>query len=196
MLGSIKDFKYKLVKNFLTKEETELLKQFTILFHQRNDSSFDTKQSITMDTMDYGNPATDALLITKLKKMEEETKLKLNPTYSFWRMYTKYAVLKKHKDRPSCEISCTVMAGSDNTPWPIYIDGTPLEMQPGDAAIYLGCDVEHWREEFQGDWHSQIFLHYVDANGPFKDYQNDQREITETGFENRLNAKLPDRIQP
>ena len=50
------------------------LQQFTILFHQRNDSSFDTKQSITMDTMDYGNPTTDALLITKRKKMEEETK--------------------------------------------------------------------------------------------------------------------------
>ena len=32
--------------------------------------------------MDYGNPATDALLITKRKKLEEETKLKLNPTYS------------------------------------------------------------------------------------------------------------------
>ena len=194
MLGSIKDFKYKLVKNFLTKEETELLKQFTILFHQRNDSTFDTIQSITMDTMNYGNQATDALLLTKLKKMEEETKLKLNPTYSFWRMYTKFADLKKHKDRPSCEISCTVMVGSDNTPWPIYIDGTPIEMKPGDAAIYLGCDVEHWREEFQGDWHSQIFLHYVDANGPFKDYQNDQRQSTETDFDNRADAKLPDRI--
>lgn len=190
MLGSIRDFKYKLVKNFLTKEETELLKQFTILFHQRNDSSFDNKQSITMDTMNYGNPATDALLVTKLKKMEEETKLKLKPTYSFWRMYTKYADLKKHTDRPSCEISCTVMVGSDGTPWPIYMDGKPIEMNSGDAAIYLGCDVKHWREEFEGDWHSQIFLHFVDANGPYKDYENDQRDKKGS----KENAKLPERL--
>jgi len=82
------------------------------------------------------------------------------------------------------------MVGSDNTPWPIYIEGTPLEMNPGDAVLYLGCDLEHWREEFKGDWHSQIFLHYVDANGPYKNYTNDQRDLTGS----KENAKLPERI--
>ena len=31
-------------------------------------------------------------------------------------------MLKRHKDRPSCEISTTVNLGGD--PWPIFIDGT------------------------------------------------------------------------
>ena len=40
--------------------------------------------------------------------MEKETNKKLLPTYAFWRTYTKFAVLEKHTDRPSCEISVTV----------------------------------------------------------------------------------------
>ena len=26
--------------------------------------------------------------------------------------------------------------------------------------IYSGCDLEHWREEFNGDDCGQVFLHY------------------------------------
>jgi hypothetical protein len=27
--------------------------------------------------------------------------------------------------------------------------------------------VEHWREKYtEGQWQAQVFLHYVDANGP------------------------------
>jgi hypothetical protein len=89
-------------------------------------------------------------------------------------MYTKFADLKKHKDRPSCEISVTVMIDSDGTNWPIFIDGTKIDLEPGDAAIYLGCEVEHWRETFDGDWHAQAFLHYVDQDGPNKDYKFDK----------------------
>ena len=31
-------------------------------------------------------------------------------------------ILKRHKDRPSCEISTTINLGGD--PWPIFIDDT------------------------------------------------------------------------
>ena len=104
-------------------------------------------------------------MVNKLDIMEKETGLKLMCTYAFWRMYTINADLKKHKDRPACEISATVMIGSDGTPWSIFMDGTEINMEPGDAAIYLGCEIEHWREKFTGDWHAQTFLHYVDKNG-------------------------------
>jgi len=107
------------------------------------------------------------LKLKLLKKMENETGLELWPTYGFARMYTHLAELIKHKDRPSCEISVTVMIGSSGEAWPIYMDGTELNLEPGDAAIYLGCEVEHWRNEFLGDWHSQFFLYYIDKNGPY-----------------------------
>ena len=107
--------------------------------------------------------------------MEEHTGKKLLPTYSYWRMYTKYSNLIKHKDRPSCEISVTVNIDNDSTPWPIYMNDNPIELNVGDAAIYLGCELMHWREIFKGDFSCQTFLHYVDKDGKNKDHYLDKR---------------------
>ena len=170
-----KDYKYKLVKNFLTKEEIAIGNRYLLLRHKKNTSNFDFQQSINLDSVFYSDSFTEVMLVNKLNKMEQETGLKLIPTYSFSRVYSYNADLKKHKDRPSCEVSVTVMWGSDGVSWPIIMDGTKCEMEPGDAVIYLGCELEHWRENFEGDWHAQSFLHYIDANGPYKDYAYDQR---------------------
>mgnify|MGYP003120860093 FL=1 len=67
------------------------------------------------------------------------------------------------------------MVGSSGEKWPIFMDGTSVELEAGDAVIYSGCEVEHWREEFLGDYHSQFFLHYVDKNGPHKELNLDNR---------------------
>ena len=49
---------------------------------------------------------------------------------------------KKHKDRQSCEINITTMIDGDtNFSWPIYIDGAEINLNIGDAAVYLGCDL-------------------------------------------------------
>ena len=174
-MGSIKDHKYKIIKNILTEEEIKLLEKYVFIKHRINVTTFDFQQSNNKDTSFYGDPIMESLLLTKFDRMEKETNLKLHPTYSFWRMYTKFADLKKHTDRPSCEISVTIMIGSDGTPWPIYIDGKSIELNKGDGVIYLGCEVEHFRKEFLGDWHAQVFLHYVDADGENKEYFKDKR---------------------
>jgi hypothetical protein len=54
--------------------------------------------------------------------------------------------------------------------------GVEILMEPGEAVIYLGCEVEHWREEFKGNWQSQVFLHYVDANGPYANSKFDGKK--------------------
>ena len=170
-----KDFKFKKIKNFLSEQEITFLSSYCEIKHRNNQSNFDFFQSNNGDTKFYGDTAMETIMLHKKDLMEKETGLELLPTYAFWRMYTKYAVLEKHTDRPSCEISVTVHIDSDKTPWPIYIDGNAVETNPGDAVIYLGCELPHWRDAFQGDWHAQTFLHYVDKNGPNKDYFMDQR---------------------
>jgi len=174
---TIKEFKYKVINNFLTQEEIKLLNTYCRIKHRLNFDSFDFHQNDNGDTFFYGDPLMESLMISKISLMEKETGLKLNPTYAFWRMYTMFADLKKHKDRESCEISVTVMIGSDGTKWPIFMEGNKIELEPGDAVIYLGCELEHWREEFKGDWHSQVFLHYVDKNGPYKNFLMDNRSL-------------------
>ena len=56
--------------------------------------------------------------------------------------------------------------------WPIHIkgkDGTKKTViqEPGDAMVYLGCDLEHWRDQIPGGHHVQVHLHYVGKNEPF-----------------------------
>ena len=174
-MGTIRDHKYKLIKKFLTVEEIKLLTDYCRMKHRINFTDFDHVQNDNGDTSFYGDPLMESLMLNKIELMQKETGLELLPTYAFWRMYTLHADLKKHKDRPSCEISVTVMIGSDGTRWPIYMDGTEINLEIGDAAIYLGCEVEHWREEFTGDWQAQTFLHYVDKNGPNKEWVKDKR---------------------
>tara|TARA_R110000796_G_scaffold232615_1_gene351023 strand:+ start:3087 stop:3641 length:555 start_codon:yes stop_codon:yes gene_type:complete len=172
-----KDFKYKIIKNFLSKDEQELLNKYTEIKHRTNFYSFSNENQIdsTWDTSFYGDPIFDSLMLKKKFLMEKEVGKKLLSTYSYWRMYTKFADLPLHTDRPSCEISVTVNLGSDGTYWPIFIDGNPVDLKKGDAAVYLGCELEHYREEFKGDWCSQVFLHYVDEEGSNKEYYMDKR---------------------
>tara|TARA_R100001377_G_scaffold40342_2_gene22540 strand:+ start:146 stop:730 length:585 start_codon:yes stop_codon:yes gene_type:complete len=97
--------------------------------------------------------------------MKQKTKLDLIPTYSYARIYNKGNILKKHKDRPSCEISTTLNLGGDH--WSIYLEGIKVDLQQGDMLIYSGCELEHWREPFEGNFCVQVFLHYNHANGKF-----------------------------
>ena len=45
--------------------------------------------------------------------------------------------------------------------------GVRVDLKIGDMLIYSGCELEHWREPFEGKVCSQVFLHYNHANGPF-----------------------------
>jgi len=113
----------------------------------------------------YGDFVMDTLLVKVLPKMQQETGLNLIPTYSYARAYKKGDELKKHKDRPSCEISTTINLGGD--PWPIFIEGTKILLEVGDMLVYSGCELEHWREPFEGNICGQVFLHYNHIDGQF-----------------------------
>ena len=62
----------------------------------------------------------ETLLLACQPKMEKLTGIKLNPTYSYARIYKMGDELKRHKDRFSCEISTTMNLGGDE--WPIYLE--------------------------------------------------------------------------
>jgi hypothetical protein len=51
-----------------------------------------------------------------------------------------------------------------------------IEMNVGDAVIYKGCECLHWRDPFDGHLLAQVFLHYVDKNGPHASSKYDGRE--------------------
>ena len=144
-----------------------------------------TDQQIPNTYSHYANIVMETLLERVRPRMEKETKLKLIPTYSYARIYKKGDILKRHKDRFSCEISTTMFLGGD--PWSIFLDpsggdfvideykqihkpgapkGIKVDLKPGDMLIYSGCELEHWREAFQGNNCAQVFLHYNQVTSP------------------------------
>jgi len=165
---------YILVKNFISQDEINILKNYCKIAHRFNDRHFDPV--LNFDTGIYGDPVFESLMISKTKKMSEICEKDLVETYSYWRMYTNDATLKMHSDRPSCEFSVSVMIDSDGTPWPFVAGDNSIDMKPGDAIVYKGCDLKHGRPDpYKGDYHSQVFLHYVDKNGKNKDWIYDSR---------------------
>jgi hypothetical protein len=169
--------KYKHIPNFLTKDELQVLGYYVEFKHRLNYTDFDNRQSTIMDTSYYSDPLMESYLLAKKDKIEKEVGEKLHATYSFWRMYTKGADLKKHKDRPSCEISVSINLRDSGEDWALYFDGTPVVTKVGDAVIYKGMDVEHWREPFKGDHQAQVFLHYVRVDGKYAHFSGDGRPM-------------------
>jgi len=165
-----------LPKEYLTKTFSECVKEVE---HLPTDRDIDTQ--CTLSPSFYNSKYMAKLLVNYLHKMEKKTGLKLYKTYSYWRWYMEGEILLPHTDRPSCEISATIFIGGGS--WDIYIksyDGTihKVTQEPGDALIYRGCDLRHWREEFVGSTHAQVFIHYVDQNGPNKKHKDDAKQKT------------------
>ena len=134
----------------------------------------------------YADWVMETLLMFMIPIMKSKTGMELVPTYSYTRLYEKGNILHRHKDRPSCEVSTTLHLGGDE--WPICLDpsgadfvmdehkhtikpgapkGIRVDLKVGDMLIYAGCELEHWREPFQGNVCSQVFLHYNHASGPY-----------------------------
>jgi len=111
----------------------------------------------------YGDSAFETILNALTPVMSKKLGKTVYPTYSYARIYTK---LKRHKDREQCEISTTLNLGGDV--WPIYLEpsgkkgkkGKKIILKPGDMLFYFGCELEHWREPFNGKVCGQAFLHY------------------------------------
>jgi hypothetical protein len=126
----------------------------------------------------------DSLLEELTPSIEKVSGKKLHPTYAYARWYAPGDELKIHKDRPACEISATITLGFEGEQWPIYVGhqqnkeyGKQINMNVGDAVVYKGCEIFHWREKYvEGNWQAQVFVHYVDAEGPNKDWKYDKRE--------------------
>jgi hypothetical protein len=197
---SFKKNKYQVIRNAISKELANLAYTYlqisaeadhwmitNQMTHDKNPlvGNFKDKQ-VPGSYAKYADRLMETLLVKVIPIMKDKTKLNLIPTYSYTRLYRKGNILKRHKDRPSCEISTTLNLGGDN--WDIFLDptgtnnvidedknihkpnapkGIKISLKPGDMLIYSGCELEHWREPFQGNLCGQVFLHYNHANGPY-----------------------------
>jgi len=174
---SFKKNKYQVIKSAISKELADFCYQYFLnkrevarhMFDERFISQFTEYFGVWNDEQipeTYSHYA-DIVMETLLQKvkpiMEKESGLNLIETYSYARIYKKGDELIRHKDRYSCEISTTMNLGGDD--WPIFLEpDIKVNLSQGDMLMYCGCDLEHWREPFEGEDCAQVFLHYNDAS--------------------------------
>ena len=159
--------------------ETEFISQFNKEYGIFNDPQVPNSYS------NHGSIIGDMILQQLKPLIEKNVKKKLYETYSYVRVYKKGNELIRHKDRFSCKISVTL--NLDGEEWPIYIaknssegkavykDGRVTEYTPGnakgeavilkagDALLYPGIELEHWREPLSKGKCVQMFLHYINV---------------------------------
>jgi hypothetical protein len=175
-----------------TCRERRYISPFETILGEHNDPQVPNTYSCYADTV------METLMLKCQPQMEKVTELKLYPSYTYARIYKKGDILKRHKDRFSCEISTTMNLGGD--PWPIYLSpnenvgvaeenggkkgitnvskakGIKVDLKPGDMLVYRGMELEHWREKFKGKECVQVFLHYNNRKTPgAKDNMFDKR---------------------
>ena len=175
-------FNYLLLKREAVKwmQANNYISKFTPGFGKWGDEQIPNTYSV------YGDMFMETLMMKVLPIMQQRTDMNLVPCYTYTRVYKKGDILKRHSDRPSCEISTTLHLGGD--PWTIFLDptgqksvideekqiirptapkGISINLEVGDMLVYSGCELEHWREPFEGDNCAQVFLHYNNLDGPF-----------------------------
>jgi predicted 2-oxoglutarate/Fe(II)-dependent dioxygenase YbiX len=169
-----KDQGYVYLPGFLDTDNCRELTQELNKYIERGETTKDPQCPISEAV--HGTVTFDTLLQDLLPHFEQACGKRLYPTYSYARLYKPGEELKKHTDRPACEISATITLGFEGDVWSIYMAGNKVDMQVGDAVLYRGMEVEHWREKYtEGQWQAQVFLHYVDADGPHADQKYDGR---------------------
>lgn len=197
-ISFFKKNKYVKVSSGLSKEVIDLVTQYALFDEiQRftpEGTLLNANNQVPGAHSRYADPLMESLLLHLKPIVELNTGLSLYPTYSYYRVYRPGDKLDHHVDRPACEISLTLAFEYDYVnnkkyKWPIYIDGNPINLKPGEMAIYRGCELDHWREPFESpedSWQVQAFLHYVDANGVNSDQKFDGRESVGTVIKNGI----------
>jgi len=181
---------YVIVENFLDRKLCDFLSQYFWLLKANGLTAGGDHGVPNSDTV-YGDCAFETLLASSHAFLCEHLGVKLYPTYSYARLYFTGNVLQPHVDRFSCEYSVTLTLGGEfKKSWPIYVqsaagEGIACHLGIGDALLYKGRERKHWRKPFEGVWQAQVFMHYVDANGPCAEWKFDKRPFLGAGEETR-----------
>lgn len=195
---------YIILPNFISKEKSTNFSFEFLKYCKENNLEGDSQAPYSYSEYNYV-PFLE-LLCEKTPEVSyilEETVL---PTYAYSRVYKNGSELLPHTDRDACEISLTLHLHGDST-WPIWIE-TPsgekrsVDLNPGDAMLYLGKIATHWRDSYIGEYYTQVFLHYVRSRGEcaytyFDKIKEEDKPIVENSIINKStdsNVKIKSQI--
>ena len=184
-------------KNFLSKASCEALLTYT-LERINNNGMADFVPQHDPSGIPFGkaydrgyDDVYQDILYEKIPFIEHLVDNVVYPTYQVCRAYKKGAGCLPHVDREPCEIGVSLFVGVTSDVYKSHLciknyagETHKAELQEGDAVVYMGCDLEHWRNPIgqqsqerpsEGvDWKMiQSFFHYVRQGGPHEKYAYD-----------------------
>lgn len=182
--NSFDEMKYARIDNFIDKTTVEIISLYMENAIRRGIWTAD-KNDGRVQYSYYADPLTEVLLVKCQELVEVTTGRELLPTYSCSRVYQPGDVVENNKDIEANEISVVVNVASKGDTSPLYTKYNNKTEQhilnPGDALIYMGRDVDHWMEPLlEGQLNVQFMLCYVDKNGPFSVFEKDTRPMLGT----------------
>jgi hypothetical protein len=133
------------------------------------------------DTFSFYSPlCTEVLLLQKLPEVEALAGVKLVPSYSYARTYYHGSYLERHTDRRCSHFGISICLDKDEHDWPLVIidrTGQPrsIELDRGDAVMFLGMQLEHYRDKFAGRAQTQIFMFYMPQDDSLSQFYFDRR---------------------
>ena len=171
---------FQLIKGYVVPYFATYLRNYFTLRVQ-NDPSLGGDPQAPNSHCVYGDPAFEMVMAMSTEDIGKIVGKNLIPQYTYARIYKNGSDLKIHSDRPECQYSVSLSLGGEyEKPWPIWIkdyagnmNEVPLDV--GDMVVYHGTELEHWREKFEGNTQYQLFMHYVDSEGEYKDRVFDGR---------------------
>lgn len=170
--------RYIFIQNLVPLDLCRIVTKYSLM-KEENEFSAESKEEAQVENAHsvYSDTLMETLLYFLRPHVEQNTGIKLCPTYSYYRVYRPGMKLDRHRDRESCEISATVCFGYEylrknkEYKWGMYVEPNILITQkPGDAIIYKGCEIDHWRDVFDaglGSYQVQAFFHYINVDGPY-----------------------------
>lgn len=171
---------YRIVDALITPDQCAFLCQ--AMRQSRDAGAMQVAKGVYRGPHNQYAPIPGQMILGSLRaKMSVLVGRELLPSYSFWRIYKQGDILKRHKDRKSCEVSATIAltAAEDGICWPICVtdlhgNSHSVELPLGSGLLYQGPEVDHWRDPLSASQHYQMFLHYIVADGPNAALENDR----------------------
>lgn len=155
-----------------------------------------TMPSIEVYSLEY--PPMAGFLWGLTPRIAQIAGCELMPSYAYFRIYQKGDLCRVHSDRQACEHSLSLTVElADQVPWALSVEKRRLErplasvdpdfggeafsslpMSAGDAVMYRGVNHRHGRlEPNPNSWSAHLFLHWVEAAGPYAAHAFDRAHI-------------------
>jgi len=207
---SFKEQGYEIIKGAISKdvckllaEEFRIAKEIAVDYNKHNPSykspdalnpKFPFGDEMVQRSFSWYSPLCFEALSNSLIKSAVEKVLgeEVYPTYSYARIYYYGAEMKKHTDRSSSEfsVSCCISVDADNTDWFLEVEDRDkniirVEQEPGDAIMYMGNELAHWRRPYTGKEQINAFMFYVRKHGEKQELKYDTRPMLGLGPQSR-----------